>query len=88
MGRHEECQGINEEDLTWNAFERHFNKICFLERYFDDRAKDFYELQMVSMTNQECTSRFLELLRYVPYLREEKVKFHRFISGLPIAYKD
>lgn len=29
---------------------------------------------MGSMTNDEYTSRFLELLRYVPYLKEEKTK--------------
>jgi len=44
------------------------------ERYYDDRAKEFYELRMGSMTDEEYTSRFLELLRYVPYLREEKAK--------------
>ena len=37
-------------------------------------AKEFYELQMGSMTYDEYTSRFLELLRYVPYLKEEKAK--------------
>eukprot|EP00253_Pinus_taeda_P022554 PITA_22554 len=39
------------------------------------------------MTDEEYTSRFLELLRYVPYLREEKAKVHRFISGFPVAYR-
>lgn len=43
--------------------------------------KDFYELNMGSMTDEEYTSIFLELLRYVPYLKGEKVKIHRFISG-------
>ena len=40
------------------------------------------------MTNEEYTSRFLELLRYVPHLKEDKAKIQRFISGLPIAFKD
>jgi len=44
------------------------------ERYFDDKAKEFYALNMGSMTDDEHTSRFLELLRYVPYLTEEKAK--------------
>jgi len=59
-----------------------------LERYFDDRVEEIYELKMGSMTDDEYTNRFLELLRYVPYLKEEKAKIHRFISGLPIAFKD
>jgi len=34
----------------------------------------FYELKIGSMTYEEYTSRFLEFLRYFPYLKEEKVK--------------
>ena len=40
------------------------------------------------MIDDEYTSKFLELLRYVPYLKEEKAKIQRFISGFPIAFKD
>ena len=40
------------------------------------------------MTDDEYTSRFLELLRYVPYLKDEKGKIQRFISGLPTIYGD
>jgi len=43
---------------------------------------------MGSMTDDEYISRFLELLRYVPYLEEEKSKIHRFDSGLPVSFKD
>jgi len=43
---------------------------------------------MGSMTDYEYTSRFLELLRYVPYLKKEKAKAKRFISRFPVAYKD
>lgn len=43
---------------------------------------------MRSMIDEEYTSRFLELLRYVPYLKEEKGKIQIFTSGLPIAFKD
>jgi len=39
------------------------------------------------MTDDEYTRRFLELLRYVPYLKEEKAKVQGFISGLPVTYK-
>ena len=43
---------------------------------------------MGSMRDHEYTSRFLELLRYVPYLTEEKAKIQRFISGLLVSFKD
>lgn len=65
---------IHEDDLTWHAFKRLFKKKYLSERYYDDRAKEFYEFPMGSMTNEEYTSTLLELLRYVPYLREEKAK--------------
>lgn len=59
-------RNIDEEGLTWNEFELLFKKLYLSERYFDHRAKEFYELKMGSMTNDEYTSKFLELLRYVP----------------------
>ena len=43
---------------------------------------------MGSMTNEEYTRNFVELLRYVPYLKEEKAKIQRFISGLLVVFKD
>jgi len=78
---------IHEDDLNWHAFERLFRKKYLYERYYDDKAKEFYELWMGSMTYEEYTSIFLELLRYVRYLRKEKAKVQRFISGFPFAYR-
>lgn len=81
-------KGIWEDDFTWNEFESLFKKNYLSKRYFDDMAKEFYELKIGSMTDEEYTSRFLELLRYVPYLEEEKAKVKGLISGLPVAYRD
>ena len=36
----------------------------------------------------EYANKFLELLRYVQYIRDEKVKVQYFLSGLPHSYKD
>lgn len=43
---------------------------------------------MGSMTDEEYMTKFLELLRYVPYLKDEKDKFQRFFSGVPLAFRD
>jgi len=43
---------------------------------------------MVSMNNEEYSRIFLELLRYVPYLNEEKANIQRFNNGLSLALKD
>lgn len=33
-------------------------------------------------------TKFLELLRYIPYLKDEKIEVQRFISGLPLSFND
>jgi hypothetical protein len=37
---------------------------------------------------KDFCSKFLSLLRYVPYIVEEKQKIQRFLSCLPASYKD
>jgi hypothetical protein len=34
------------------------------------------------------TKRFMELLRYVPYLKDEKARVKHFLSGFPQSYQD
>jgi hypothetical protein len=31
----------------------------------------------------ECENKFLELLKYVGFIKDERVKIHRFLGGLP-----
>jgi len=54
-------RGIRGEELTWREFERLFRKKYLSNRYYDDRAKDFYEFKMGSMIDEEYTRRFLKL---------------------------
>ena len=37
---------------------------------------------------EEYANTFLELLRYVKYIKDEKVKIQIFLSGFPQSYKD
>ena len=37
---------------------------------------------------EEYANNFLELLRYVKYIKYEKVKIQCFLSGFPQSYKD
>jgi len=53
---------IHEDDFTWHAFENLFKKKYLSKRYYDEKAKEFYELLMGSMIDEEYTSRFLEML--------------------------
>jgi len=79
---------IREENLTWDEFERLFRKKYLYERYYDGKAKELYELKMGSTTVEEYTTRFMELLRYVSYLKDDKAKTQRFINGLLLSFKD
>ena len=37
---------------------------------------------------EEYANNFFELLRYVRYIKDQKVKIQCFLSGLPQSYKD
>ncbi len=80
--------GISVEELISDEFERPFTKKYLYERYYYGNAKELYELKMGSMTFKEYMTKFLEILRYVPYLKDEMKKFQRFINGFPLAFKD
>ena len=45
-------------------------------------------MRLRQQTMEEYVNRFLELLRYVRYIKDEKVKIQRFLSGFPQSYKD
>jgi hypothetical protein len=40
----------------------------------DGKTKEFYELRLGYLTIEEFVNKFLELLRYVPYIKDEKEK--------------
>ena len=58
------------------------------ERFFDRKVKEFHELHMGSMTMDAFINRFLDLLHYVPYIKEEKVKIQQFLGCLPPIFWD
>ena len=37
---------------------------------------------------EEYVKKFLDLMRYVDCIKDEKIKIQRFLSGLPSFYKD
>ena len=44
------------------------------EQYYKERAKEFYDLRLGAMSMKELNSKFLILLRYVPYIVDKKPK--------------
>ena len=58
------------------------------KRFFNQNVKDFHELRMGSMTMDAFINRFLDLLHYVPYIKEERVKIQQFLGCLPPSFQD
>jgi hypothetical protein len=47
-----------------------------------------FEIRLGIMTMVEYEKRFVGLLKYVGFIKEEKVKGQKFFSGLPSFYKE
>ena len=61
-------------EIRWRKFHKIFEEKYMSESLFDKEVKEFHELRMGSMTMDAFINRFLDLLHYVPYIKEEKAK--------------
>ena len=52
------------------------------ERFFDRKLREFHELRMGSMNMDGFINKFLDLLHYVPYIKDKKVKIQQFLGCL------
>jgi hypothetical protein len=83
-----QVQHIKEKEVTWKEFKRYFEKKYLTKRYYDRKMKEFFELKLGNMTIDEYERSFLELLKYVPFIKDEVVKIQRYLSGLPPSIGD
>jgi hypothetical protein len=77
-----QVQCINEKKVTWREFKGYFQSKYLTKRYYDKKMKELFELKLGSMTIYEYERRFLELLKYVSFIKDEKVKIWRYLSGI------
>jgi hypothetical protein len=82
------AKGLKEKQLEWFDFKKYFKKQYLSKSYYERKTKEFYELRLGQMTMEDLINKFLELLSFVPYIREDKVKIQRFLSCLPQSYRD
>jgi hypothetical protein len=78
-----QVQCLKEKNLTWKEFKKHFEKKYLAKRYYHKKMKEFFELKLGSMTINEYERRFLELLKYDPFIKDEAVNIQRYLIGLP-----
>ena len=65
-------KNIKEKYVTWRTFKKYFKRKFLSKQYYEERAKEFYELKLGSMSMKELSNKFLSLLRYVPCIIDEK----------------
>jgi hypothetical protein len=68
------AKGLKEKQMEWSDFKKYFKKQYLSESYYERKTKEFYELRLRQMTMDDLINKFLELLRFVPYIKEDKVK--------------
>jgi hypothetical protein len=83
-----QVQHIDEKNVTWREFKRYFQKKYLTKIYYEKKMKEFFELKLMRMTINEYERRFLELLKYVSFIKDELVKIDRYLSGMPLFISD
>ena len=73
---------IEDQDLTWDKFQQYFKEKYLTEHFYDKKSREFHDLSLGKMTMDEYITKFTSLLRYVPYLKDEKAKVQQFLSSL------
>jgi hypothetical protein len=76
---------INESRITWNNFKRYFHKEFLSYHFYDKNMQKFIELMLGTMTMTKYENKFLGLLKYVGFIKDERVKIDRFLVKKSIA---
>ena len=67
-------QRIVERRIDWSQFRAYFQDKYLTTWYYDNKRKEFHELKPGHKSMEENVHKFIEILRYVNYIREESVK--------------
>jgi hypothetical protein len=81
-------QHIDENKLTWRQFKKNFQKKYLTKCYNDRDMKELFELNPGSMAMDEYERRFLDMFKYVDFMKDEHFKIQRFLSGMPSIFSD
>jgi hypothetical protein len=72
-------QHIKEKKVSWKEFKKYFEKKYLTKRYYEKKMKELFEIKLGSTTIDEYERRFLELLKYVSFIKDATIKR----SGIP-----
>jgi uncharacterized protein with NRDE domain len=65
---------LDEKINSWKQFNKYFHQQYLSKEYYDKNMQEFFELKLGNMTMNEYEKIFLEHIRYVTLIRDEKVK--------------
>ena len=74
--------GVDMDTLTWETFLERFRERYLSDHFRQKQIEEFHSLHQRGLTVAQYESRFLELLPYVEYMKDERQRVHRFIMGL------
>ena len=57
-------------------------------RLLNGKVKEFHELRMGSMTMEAFINRFLDMLHYLPYIKEKNLNIQHFFGCLPPNFRE
>ena len=70
------------KEILWSNFHRMFQEKYMCEIFSDKKVKQFHKLRLGSMDIDSFINIFFDLLHYVPYIKDEKVKIQQFLGCL------
>jgi hypothetical protein len=79
---------IDDNRISWWKFKKYFQNKYLSGHYYDKNMKEFFELKLGSRAMDEYERRFLELLKYVGFIKDDKLKIKILLSGIPSFYSD
>jgi len=75
-------KGLKEKQMEWLEFKKYFKKKYLSEKYYEIKTKEFYELRLGQMAMDDLTNKFQNLLRFLSYIKGDKVKIQKLLSCL------
>jgi hypothetical protein len=83
-----QSKNLDEKRTSWRKLKLYFQEKYFSNNYYERNMKEFSELKLGTITMEEYEKQFFEFLKYIDFMKDEKVKIQIFPSGLPLLYSD
>jgi hypothetical protein len=83
-----QAKHLDEKRISLRQLKGYFQEKYLSKNYYERKMKELFEVKLGSMIMDEYEKRFFELMKYVDFIKDEKFKIQRFLSGLPSFYSE